>query len=291
MELRQLSYFVAVAEELSFARAAERLAIVQPAVSQQIARLERELGVTLFDRSSRHVRLTSAGERLLPQARAVMDATGQVARIAADIAAGDDGIIRIGSSQGLGDRLDRVLDRLREATSGLRVQLVSLPVAERLGKVRSGALDAAFVRGTVASPGIELLPLWQEPLTVAIPAAHPLAGQPAIELSQLSELPLRLAPRRHNPVFHALILGACAEAGFEPLPGPPFTTVQDTLAEIGTGPPSWTVLFAAAAEQVQVRRVAFRPLAGVTAQTCLAVPPGPPGPALRRLLDACAAAA
>ncbi len=91
-------------------------------------------------------------------------------------------------------------------------------------------------------------------------------------------------------MFHDLVLSACADAGFEPLPGPPFTTLQDTLAEIGTGPSTWTVLYTAAAEQVPVRRVAFQPLAGVTAQTCLAVPPAPPGPALRRLLDACASA-
>lgn len=128
------------------------------------------------------------------------------------------------------------------------------------------------------------------PVSVAVPATHPLAAEPVIRLSQLSGIPLRLAPRQDNPVFHDIILGACADAGFEPLLGPPFTTVQDTLAEIGTGPPTWAVLYTAAAEQVPVRRIAFRPLAGVTAQTCLAVPPGPPSPALRRLLNACASA-
>ena len=168
------------------------------------------------------------------------------------------------------------------------MRLVSVSLAERISQVRSGELDAAFVRGTAAAPGIELLPLWQDPLTVAFPATHPLAAEPAIGLSQLSGIPLRLAPRQDNPVFHDMILGACADAGFEPLLGPPFTTVQDTLAEIGTGPPTWTVLYTAAAEQVPVNRVVFRPLAGVTAQTCIAVKPVPPGPALRRLLDAAA---
>lgn len=291
MEIRQLAYFVAVAEELSFGRAAERLQIVQPAVSQQIRRLERELGVPLFDRSSRHVRLTAAGELLLPEARAVLAAVGRVSRTAAGIAVGADGIMRVGTSQGLGERLDHVLDQLRKAAPGLQVRLVSASLAERISQVRSGELDAAFIRGMAAAPGVELLPLWQDSLTVAVPATHPLAAGRAIRLSQLSGIPLRLAPRRDNPVFHDLILGACADAGFEPLPGAPFTTLQDTLAEIGTGPPTWTVLYTAAAEQVPVRRVAFRPLAGVTAQTCLAAPPGPPSPALRRLLDACASAA
>jgi DNA-binding transcriptional LysR family regulator len=290
VEIRQLTYFVTVAEELSFGRAAEQLHIVQPAVSQQVRRLERELGVQLFDRSSRHVRLTAAGERLLPEARAVLAAAGRVRQVAAGIATGTDGILRVGTSQGLGERLDHVLEELRKTAPGLQVRLVSAPGAERIARVRASELDAAFVRAVTTAPGVELLPVWQEPLTVALPATHPLAARPAIQLSQLSGLPLRLAPRQDNPPFHDLILGACAEAGFEPTLGPPFTTAQDALAEIGTGPPTWTVLYTAAADLMPIRRVAFRPLAGLAAQTCLAVPPGPPGPALRRLLDASASA-
>jgi DNA-binding transcriptional LysR family regulator len=115
VEIRQLAYFVTVAEELSFERAAQRLHIVQPAVSQQVRRLERELGVQLLDRSSRHVRLTSAGERLLPEARAVLAAAGRTRQIAASIAAGADGLLRVGTSQGLGERLDQILEELRRA--------------------------------------------------------------------------------------------------------------------------------------------------------------------------------
>jgi DNA-binding transcriptional LysR family regulator len=290
VEIRQLTYFVTVAEELNFGRAAERLHIVQPAVSQQIRRLERELGVQLFDRSSRHARLTSAGERLLPEARAVLAAAGRARQVAAGIAAGADGILRVGTSQGLGERLDHTLEQLGKIAPGLQVRLVSAPVSERIARVRAGDLDAAFARAVTSAPGVELLPVWQDPLTVALPATHALAARPAIQLSQLAGIPLRLAPRENNPPFHDLILGACADAGFEPLPGPPLTTAQDTLAEIGTGPPAWTVLYAAAAGLMPVRRVAFRPLAGLTVQTCLAVPPGPPTPALRHLLNACAQA-
>jgi DNA-binding transcriptional LysR family regulator len=278
VEIRQLTYFVTVAEELSFGRAAERLHIVQPAVSQQIRRLERELGVQLFDRSSRHVRLTMAGERLLPEARAAHVATG--------IATGADGVLRVGTSQGLGERLDHTLEQLRRIAPGLQVQLVSAPAAERVARVRAGELDAAFVRAVTTAPGVELLPVWQDPLTIVLPATHALAAQPAIQLQQLSGIPLRLAPRQDNPPFHDMIMGACANAGFEPQLGMPFTTPQDTLAEIGTGPPAWTVLYTAAADLMPAHRVAFRPLAGLTARTCLAVPPGPPAPALRRLLDA-----
>src|SRR5437868_5418075 len=132
VEIRQLACFVTVAEELSFGRAAQQLHVVQPAVSQQVRRLERELGVQLFDRSSRHVRLTSAGERLLPEARAVLAAAGRTRQIAASIAAGTDGLLRVGTSQGLGERLEQVLEKLRTAAPGLEVRLVSAAVAERL---------------------------------------------------------------------------------------------------------------------------------------------------------------
>src|SRR4051794_35771524 len=97
MELRQLAYFVAVAEELSFARAATRLHIVQPAVSHQIRKLERELGVSLFDRTTRRVLLNGAGERLLPEARAVLAAVDRVYAVAGE-AAGET-VLRIGTSQ------------------------------------------------------------------------------------------------------------------------------------------------------------------------------------------------
>jgi DNA-binding transcriptional LysR family regulator len=136
VEIRQLTYFVTVADELSFGRAAQRLHIVQPAVSQQIRRLERELGVALFDRSSRHVRLTAAGERLLPEARAVLAAASRARQVAAGIAVGAEGILRIGSSQGLGDRLDQVLGELAKTAPGLQVRLVSTPVAERIAGPR-----------------------------------------------------------------------------------------------------------------------------------------------------------
>jgi LysR substrate binding domain len=121
------------------------------------------------------------------------------------------------------------------------------------------------------------------------PATHCLAAEPIVHLPQLRDLPLRLIPREDNAAFHDLIIRACVDAGFDPLPGPAFTNVQDTLAEIGNGRSSWTVLYASAVDQVPVRRIAFRRLAGLTAHTYLAVSPGPPSRPLRLLLHACAA--
>ncbi|GGV46374.1 LysR family transcriptional regulator [Streptomyces spectabilis] len=283
MELRQLQYFAAVADEGGFSRAAERLGIVQSAVSQQVRRLERELGVRLFRRTTRHVELTGAGERLLPEARAVLAAARRTRQVAADLAAGG-APLRLGTVQGPGDRIQRLLADLAAAAPGLPVRLRRLGLAERLAAVRSGELDAALVRAAATAPGLELLPVWSDPLYVALPAAHRLAGSSALRVEQLGELPLRLAPREQNPPFHDLVTGALRAAGAEPPLGPPFTTLQETLAEIGAGAPSWTVFYEVAGVP-SFPRVAVRPLAAPAVTTYVAMPPGAPGPALRRLLE------
>ncbi|MET9537442.1 LysR family transcriptional regulator [Streptomyces sp. NPDC006553] len=286
MELRQLRYFVTVAEEGGFGRAAERLSIVPSAVSQQIARLERAWGVVLFDRTTRRVRLSAAGERMLPEARAVLAAADRTARVAADTAAGDDGILRLGIVHGPEERLNRVLAGLAAGAPLLQVRLRSLPVADRLAAVRSGELDAALVRAVGSASGLELLPLWRDPLHVAVPAGHPLSAEPVLRLDQLASLPLRLAPREDNAPFHDLIVDACRAAGAVPSPGPPFTGLQATLTAIGTAPTaSWTVFYEVRGLP-PVPRVALRPLAGLDVTTFLAARPGPPGPALRHLLRA-----
>ncbi|MGW0810844.1 LysR family transcriptional regulator [Nonomuraea sp. NPDC002799] len=284
VELRQLQYFVAVAEEGGFGRAAERLSIVQSAVSQQIRRLERELGVTLFSRSTRHVRLSGAGERLLPEARALLAAAHRFRQVAADITSGEDGLLRLGVVQGPGDRIYRLLTDLAALAPRLQVRLKRLPVAERLAAVRSGELDAALVRAMDNAPGLELLPVWTDPLYVALPASHPLAAERELRLEDLAMLPLRLAPRENNPPFHDLIIGACRAAGVQPILGPPFTDFQGTLTAIVATEPSWTVFYEVAGLP-SVPKVAIRPLIQPVLTTSLAVPPGPPSAPIRHLLQ------
>ncbi|WP_063037827.1 LysR family transcriptional regulator [Nocardia grenadensis] len=285
MELRQLEYFVAVAEEGGFGRAARRMNIVQSAVSQQIARLEREFGVLLFDRSTRHVRLTGAGDRLLDEARLVLAASRRMRSVAGDIAAGDDGTLRLGTLHVPGDRLYRALNTLAAIAPRLQVRPRRLAPAERLAAVRSGELDAALVRALRPSAGLEALEVWTDPLYVALPADHPLADSSRLRLDRLGHLPLRLAAREANPPFHDLVTEACGAAGIAPPVGPPFTTLQQTLADIAVGPPSWTVFYEVAALPT-VHRIAIRPLTDLSVTTSLAVVPRPPGPALRHLLDA-----
>ncbi|MGW2157236.1 LysR family transcriptional regulator [Nonomuraea sp. NPDC001699] len=281
MELRQLAYFVAVADEGGFGRAAERLHIVQPAVSQQVSRLERELGARLFDRSTRHVRLTEAGERLLPEAREVLAAAERARRAVTGHLEG--ATLRLGVSRAPGTRLYPMLDRL---DPGLRVRLSKQGLAERLAAVRSGDLDAALVRLVDSAPGLEFFPAWTEPLVVALPAGHPLATAGTLGLAQLGDLPVRLAPRERNPSFHDLVTGALARAGVDPPRGPAFTGLHDTLIDLASGPPSWTLFYPVFDELPPIRGVAYAGLDEPEVLTHLAVPSGPPTAKVRQLLAA-----
>ncbi|MFI9645000.1 LysR family transcriptional regulator [Streptomyces sp. NPDC052040] len=262
MELRQIQYFVAVAEELHFGRAAQRLHIGQPAVSQQVRRLERELRAQLFDRSSRTVTLTPTGRALLPEGRELLKALDSFVAKAERLAAQNEATFRVGISSALGARLDDFLDALPDSGSGTRFEFQTLGARSRLEEVRAGRLDAAFVRGIESAPGLRLLTLWYDPLLAALPAAHPLSGRKILHLADLADVPLRIASRGQNPVLHDAVVAACRKAGFEPAFGPPFTGFQDTLAEIGASGDGWTLMYPTAADTVSSRRIALLPLDG-----------------------------
>lgn len=283
MELRQIQYFVTVAEVLNFGRAAEQLGMGQPGVSQQIARLERELGVLLFDRSARAIRLTEAGQRFLPAARAVLVSVDQ-ARAAA--VGSTDRALRLGTSTGLGERLETIVAEL--AANGQQVELVSTSTRARLDRVRGGQLDAAFVRGLEESAGLEFIPVWQDALLIALPAAWSPPAE-VVELWALRDLPLRITSRRNNPPLVDLVMSACAAEGFEPVLGPRSNSLQDTHAAIGAGTPSWTVIYESHAQLLREGRVVFRrPRPRLALTTSLAVPAGATiGGELAVLLEAC----
>ena len=259
VELRQLRYFLAVAEELHFGRAAERLHIVQPAVSQQVRRLERELGVPLFGRTTRSVSLTEAGQRFLPHARAVLAAADRAADSVAEFRP-SAALVRLGTSEGLGDHLDRLLGAFTRLAPGVQLELVHAPTPQRLQRVRDGSLDATIVRGSWPPAGLDFTPLWTDEVLVALPAAHPLASAEVVSFADLADLPARLSsPERNRPLYE-LVLASCREAGFEPLLGKEFTTAQDTLGTLGFGRPHWTVFYRAHANLLPVPGVVFRPL-------------------------------
>ncbi|SED31268.1 DNA-binding transcriptional regulator, LysR family [Amycolatopsis tolypomycina] len=273
MELRQLRYFVTVAEELHFGRAAERLHIVQPAVSQQIRRLERALGVSLFSRTTRTVSLTEAGQRFLPHARAVLAAADRAADSVADFRQAGASV-RLGTSEGLGDRLDALLRAFAGLAPSASLELLHAPTLQRLQRVRDGSLDATIVRGSWPASGLDFTPLWMDEVLVALPSSHPLAALSAVPFASLASLPARLSPPSRNQPLYDLVVSCCREAGFEPVLGTEFTTAQDTLGTLGFGRPHWTVFYRAHANLLPVPGVVFRPLTDPAPrmQTYLATP-------------------
>jgi len=291
VELRQIEYFVAVAEHLHFGRAADALSIGQPAVSQQLARLERELGVELIDRTPRTVQLTAAGVRFLPEARAVLAAVDRARRSTASPPGSETARrIRLGGSDGLGDRLEAVLGALQAQQPPVRAEVVTAPTRARLERVAAGQLDAAFVRGASSAPGVELIEVWQDPVLVALPATSPLADSEIVPISSLAGLPLRIVARRTNPPLVDLVLGACADAGFTPALAQHPGRLEPMLAALAVEPPTWTVVYEAHARSIRQASVRFRrtdpPL---SMATFLAVPESATTATVAPLLRACAA--
>ncbi|WP_413755222.1 LysR family transcriptional regulator [Streptomyces sp. MMBL 11-3] len=255
MELRALQYFVTVAEELHFGRAAQRLHVVQPAVSQQIARLERDLGVRLLERTSRRVRLTPAGARVLAASREALAAAARVRVVAGEPAA----VLRIGVASCATRRLDRAVQRLREGERPAEPELVDLPVAARIDAVRDGELDLALVRGALTSETVAVVRAWSEPLHAVLAPHHPAAGSSALALHDLDPDGLRLPARDTDPPLHDAILALLPV----PPPRPPAGDMLNVLFEVSQDPGRWTLL---PAEQ----------LAGSRSERLLQVPLDPP---------------
>jgi DNA-binding transcriptional LysR family regulator len=292
VELRQIVYFVAVAEHLHFGRAAEALSIGQPAVSQQVARLERELGVELIDRTPRHVILTRAGVQFLPEARAVLAAVERArCSVTSSQTPRSARRLRLGGSDGLGDRLEAVLGVLAAADPPIHAELVTASTRARLERVAAGQLDAAFVRGLTSARGVELIDMWQDRVLVALPVTSPLADRDVVPMAELADLPLRIVERRANPPLVDLVLGACARAGFTPVLADHPDHLEHTLATIAAGPPTWTVVYEPHARMISQGSVVFRatdPALSMT--TSLAVAQDATTGAIAPLLRACAVA-
>ncbi len=219
MELRHLHYFVALAEEASFSRAAERLHLAQPSLSQQIRQLERELGAVLVDRSARPVQLTRAGRRLLEDAHAVLAQLDQTARAVGRAGRGELDQLRVGyPAGGLYDLLLPALRAFRAAHPEAGLLLRPVPPGDQDRVLAGGAVDVVVSRVTrpVADAGLVVRDLRAERLVAVLPAAHPLAGAPQVALADLADEPFVMFPRRTDPVVFDRYLQACLAAGFSP---------------------------------------------------------------------------
>jgi DNA-binding transcriptional LysR family regulator len=217
MELRHLRYFVAVAEELHFRRAAERLHIAQPAVSEQVRKLEQELGVRLFDRNQRRVELTAAGAALLTEARHVLR-QAQVAQQAARTAAGHGALrLRLGYiADALPGAVPHALRTIATGAQRVETSLETGPALSLIEAVRDGRLDAAVVGLPAPTAGLHTLPLGQQNAIAALPAGDPQAVRPAIDLEQMAPERIVVLPRAGNPAFYDAVVSTCRQAGLTP---------------------------------------------------------------------------
>jgi DNA-binding transcriptional LysR family regulator len=190
LEARQLRYFVTVAEELNFTRAAERLHMVQQSLSEAIAQLETAVGFRLFERTTRRVALTPAGRAWLPAACEGLDAVDRAVDAAYDLATGRAGRLRVGlAATGALDLTPRLLRAFRARYPGVEVGLSHFDFREPTGGLRTGATDVAVVRPPFHTDGLEVVVVAEEPRLVVLAGDHPLAGRAAVDFGELVDEP------------------------------------------------------------------------------------------------------
>lgn len=220
MELRHLRYFVAVAEELNFTRAADRLHMAQPPLSTQIRALEDELGADLFVRDKRKVYLTQAGEEFLARARAILDAARDARVAAKNAALGIIGRVRLAytASAMFSERLPAVIREFRLQHSNVQLTLVESTSLDQISALYDRQLDVGVLRKPdVPLPDGIVIEAWhQTRLIAAIPAGHPLAQQASISIADLRDQPIITYPRDAGIGLYWPFLQLCARAGFQP---------------------------------------------------------------------------
>ena len=217
MELRHLRYFVAVAEELHFGRAAARLNVAQPALSQQIKQLERELGTVLLARTKRRVALTEPGRLFLAEARRTLAQAELAVEVARGAEAGEVGRLRIGYvDAALWGPLPEVIRTFRERFPRVALTLLERLPAEQPTDIRRGEVDLAIGPPPPAGAQVEITPFTEETVIVALPTGHPLAGREAISMNELADDPWVLVPPRVPSQLRNVTFRAAAAAGFTP---------------------------------------------------------------------------
>ena len=218
IDLRQLRQFIAVAEELHFHRAAERLNMSQPPLTATVQRLEEEIGAELLERGNRVVRLTPAGKALLAHARLTVEQADLAVAAARDAAAGRVGTLRmtyVGSA--MYGRLAKTVHAFRRSFPNVRLELEEATTAAQVKALREGASDIAVLLPPLPDEaGLNMIPFDEDCFAIALPAAHRLAGKADISLSDLADEPFVMWPAAEGRGFHTRVIQLCAAVGFVP---------------------------------------------------------------------------
>jgi len=286
MEFRHLRYFIVVAEELHYARAAQRLHINQSPLSRAIAELERDLGVQLLERTTRSTRLTAAGEAFLIAAKRIFRAQEQARASAKAVASGYRGSLRVAVSEGIAHpRLVSLLARCREEDPDVKISLSEVTLAEQLEGLRTDLYDAGFAHAS-GGEGIAAQAAWSDALVVAVPARHPLLTHPRIPIEELIRYPIILCTADLGDVAHRslerLLSGVTAASALVE----PASSLELMLTMVAAG---YGVGFANESLITACRRpeILTRPLAGQPTEltTYLLRPTAKPSNELSRFID------
>jgi len=217
IELRHLRYFLAVSETLHFGRAAERLAMAQPPLSQQIRNLERNLGFPLFDRTTRGVKLTKVGHFFLDRARSTLAKIGDDVEMARRLGRGQEGVLTVGfSGSVMFTILPKAIGRYRRGYPAVEFRLRELPTAEQTVALLNGTLDLGFLRDGEPREGMTIEPIVREPYLAVLPSRHKLAAKAAISLLELKEEPFVLFAREMGRLAYDRTIKCCEAEGFRP---------------------------------------------------------------------------
>jgi DNA-binding transcriptional LysR family regulator len=259
MDLRQLRYFVAVAEERHFGRAAQRLHMSQPPLSMQIKALERELGIGLLERTSRRVALTDAGRAFLERAKIILGAVEEAREVARGAEQGLQGRLEVGfiSSASL-SLLPPSIRLFRERFGGVELELKELTSAQQIDALYEGGIRVGLVRLPLRAPGIRFEPVLEERLVVALPSGHALEDLDRVSLEMIVDLPLIFFTRQLIPGFHAQIVELFQRVGAFPKVAQHAVHLQTIVGLVASG--VGIAILPSSAQRVSREGVVYRAL-------------------------------
>ncbi|QHE93133.1 LysR family transcriptional regulator [Pandoraea fibrosis] len=263
MELRHLQYFIAVAEERHFTRAAARVGIQQPPLSLQIRQLEAELGGPLFVRLPRDVVLTALGEAFLPEARQILERVERVKRRMHQMSRGEAGQIRIGFAGAtyFEPRIPAWIRDFRARYPDVQLHPQQSNTASLLTALENEAIDAAFVRTPFdVPPGIVSMPVVDEPMMLVLPLGHPMCAHEHVPLAALAQDEFILLPREISPALYDRTIAACEAAGFRPKLGQEAPQITSIVPMVAAG--FGVSLVPASVSQIRTPGMGFWPIDG-----------------------------
>ncbi|RUL71845.1 LysR substrate-binding domain-containing protein [Dyella choica] len=295
-DFRQLRYFIAVAEELSFTRAAQRLHLSQPPLSQQIQALEQDLGVRLLERDKRNVALTPPGRLFLDQARQILALADEARSQVAEAAAGYSGHLKLAYTVSVSfhPALPQTLLRLGQNAPNVRVWLSEMYTEPQFSAIRGGQLDVGFVRDVPLheddARALRLDVIDREPLLLALPEGHRLAGRQSVELGEVAGDPFVVQPRELAATLYDRLVRLAAKSGFHPVIRQHAQQINGLLALVAAG--MGLALIPASMQVVKIPGVNYVPLADPDAYLLLAVASDAdnPSPVVLQFLDTVAEA-